>query len=94
MVSFEWDETKNLENQKKHGVNFYEAQQAFDDPNRIITKDRKHSNPKETRYFCYGKINQEICTVRFVYKKQTIRIYGAGYWRKERKIYETTNQIK
>jgi uncharacterized protein len=27
-------------------------------------------------------------TVRFVYKDQIIRIFGAGYWRKGRKIYE------
>jgi len=33
---FEWDETKNKENQRKHGVTFYEAQYAFLDTNRII----------------------------------------------------------
>ncbi len=40
---FQWDETKNLENQRKHGVTFYEAQHAFLDTNRDIAEDLEHS---------------------------------------------------
>ncbi len=40
--SFEWDEEKNLLNQKKHGVSFEDAQTAFDDPKRIIIRDFDH----------------------------------------------------
>ena len=36
---FEWDETKNQDNQKKHGVPFEIAQYAFADQNRIILED-------------------------------------------------------
>jgi uncharacterized DUF497 family protein len=28
-ISFEWDDHKNQENTIKHGISFYEAQQAF-----------------------------------------------------------------
>ena len=28
-MSFEWSEAKNLENTTKHGLSFYEAQEAF-----------------------------------------------------------------
>ncbi len=40
---FEWDEKKNAENKLKHGVSFFEAQQAFLDPNRRIAEDLDHS---------------------------------------------------
>ena len=85
--NFEWDELKNLENCKKHGVSFYEAQHAFLDPNRLIAKDLEHSQ-SEARYYCFGKVNAGIMTVRFTYRGQKIRIIGAGYWRKGKKIYE------
>ena len=32
-----------------------------------------------------------ILTVRFTYRGETIRIIGAGYWRKGKKIYEEKN---
>ena len=43
---------------------------------------------KEPRYFCIGKVDDRILTVRFVYRNNKIRIIGAGYWRKGRKYYE------
>jgi len=92
--NFEWNETKNLENQQKHGVSFYEAQHAFLDKKRIIVKDTTHSQD-EQRYYCFG-LNEEkngILTVRFTYRSGLIRIFGAGYWRKGKKIYEKTNSI-
>ena len=92
--TFEWDEAKNLENQEKHGVSFYDAQHAFKDGRRVIAEDAVHSQD-EKRYFCFG-LNQEqtgILTVRFTYRNNQIRIIGAGYWRKGRKIYEQANSI-
>ena len=90
--SFEWDENKNRLNQKKHNISFKEAQYAFSDPKRIIAKDLEHS-ANEERYYCFGKIDKEIVTVRFTYRKNQIRIIGAGYWRKGKKIYEKENKI-
>ncbi len=84
---FEWDHRKNEANIAKHGVSFFEAQRAFLDPNRVIAEDIEHSKT-EMRYYCFGKIEEAVMTVRFVYKNQVIRIFGAGYWRKGRKIYE------
>jgi hypothetical protein len=31
--------------------------------------------------------------VRFTYRDDVIRIFGAGYWRKGKQIYERENQI-
>lgn len=76
MTNFEWDPKKNAINIVKHRISFQEAQRAFLDPKRIIAKDVEHSKT-ETRYYCFGKVDEEIITVRC-----------AGYWRKGRKIYE------
>lgn len=92
--SFEWDEVKNLENRWKHGISFHEAQHAFLDTKRVIALDPGHSQ-KEQRYFCFGadRDRNGILTVRFTYRQGRIRIFGAGYWRKGKKIYEQTNSI-
>lgn len=90
--SFEWDENKNVENLKKHGVNFKTAQYAFIDPKRIVAGDKVHSG-KEKRYYLFGKVKGGILTVRFTYRNNRIRIIGAGYWRKGKKIYEKENKI-
>ena len=87
---FDWDEAKNQENQKKHGISFSLAQRAFLDPQRIIVEDEEHST-EEDRYYCIGRVVEGIITVRFTYRGNTIRIYGAGYWRKGRKVYEEQN---
>lgn len=91
-ATFEWDEEKDKENQFKHGISFLFAQQAFLAPNRVIAEDITHST-EENRYYCMGHVGEGILTVRFTYRGNVIRIYGAGYWRKGRKIYEEQNKI-
>lgn len=88
--SFEWDENKNRLNKEKHHMSFEEAQYAFFDEKRIIAQDLDHSQD-EKRYFCFGKIDDKVVTVRFIYRSGKIRIFGAGYWRKGKKIYEKNN---
>ena len=91
-VGFEWDPEKDRENREKHGVSFGLAQYAFADPERVIAKDMTH-NREEARFFCFGRVGEGILTVRFTYRGATIRIFGAGYWRKGKKLYEEQNQI-
>jgi len=88
--SFGWDPEKDLLNQVKHGISFVEAQHAFADPNRVIAEDLSHSQG-EKRYYCFGKVAQGILTVRFTYRGGVIRIFGAGYWRRGKRIYEREN---
>ena len=59
---------------------------------RIIAKDIEHSTD-EKRYYCFGKIDNDVVTVRFTYRNNIIRIIGAGYWRKGKSIYEKENKI-
>ena len=84
---FEWDKNKNQINIKKHGVSFDEAKAVFSDPDRLTLLDEGHSQT-EDRYFCIGRANGGILTVRFVIRKGIIRIIGAGYWRKGKDRYE------
>jgi len=39
-IRFEWDEAKNLANQRKHGVSFKQASQVFRDPQRVLVAER------------------------------------------------------
>lgn len=89
---FEWDSGKDQENQKKHGVSFAKAQFAFADSRRVIAEDRSHSSGEE-RYYCFGWVEGGVLTVRFTYRADVIRIFGAGYWRRGRQVYERENQI-
>ena len=84
---FEWNADKEAENLEKHRVPFSLAQYAFADPRRVIAEDLAHSET-EKRYFCFGEVDGGILTVRFTYRGSVIRIFGAGYWRKGKAIYE------
>ena len=91
-VVFEWDDKKDKSNQKKHNISFDKAKLVFFDQKRVVAKDLSHSQ-KEQRYYCFGKIEEGILTVRFTYRKNIIRIFGAGYWRKGKVAYEKQNKI-
>lgn len=85
--SFVWSEEKEQINIRKHHVDFSTAAKTFKDPKRKIYIDEKHSK-KEERFFCIGKVSSKILTIRFTFRRNKIRIIGAGYWRKEAKYYE------
>jgi len=91
-TDFQWDENKEKINEKKHGVSFSLAQLAFLDFNRVILEDMSHSQ-NEKRFYCIGRVTEGILTVRFTYRDKQIRIIGAGYWRKGKRIYEKQNTI-
>jgi uncharacterized DUF497 family protein len=52
-LRFEWDEDKNRENIKKHGVSFQEAQTVFLDENAMRFFDPDHSRD-EDRFIMLG----------------------------------------
>jgi len=89
--SFEWDNAKERANRIKHGVSFVEAQYAFFDPRRVIAEDLGHGGA-EARYFCFGEVAGGVMTVRFTHRAGRIRIFGAGYWRKGKRLYEQQNR--
>jgi uncharacterized protein len=52
-LCFEWDERKNRENQRKHGVSFEEARSVFFDPQAVEFYDDEHAG-KEDRFLLLG----------------------------------------
>lgn len=91
-VRFEWDPVKDAENVRKHGISFAEAQYAFADLRRVIAEDVGHSQ-SELRYYCMGRVGDGILTVRFTFRGQVIRIFGAVYWRKGKQLYEQSRDL-
>jgi len=52
-LHFEWDQNKNEQNQKKHGISFQEARTVFFDENAVEFFDEDHSD-WEDRFLLLG----------------------------------------
>ena len=61
---FEWDETKDRKNRKKHGFSFSEILEVFDDPAFLEGFDMEHSE-KEERYYGIGCLNNVLYLIAF-----------------------------
>ena len=55
MVTFQWDDRKAVSNERKHGVNFFEAAGVFDDPLAMSMVDTEHSTIEEQRWIIIGE---------------------------------------
>lgn len=53
-MRFEWDQSKDEANQKKHDVSFAEAQEVFDDPLHMAILDHRFSYFEE-RWITIGQ---------------------------------------
>ena len=61
-VRFEWDEAKNLSNQRKHdGVSFEDARQVFQDPLHLSVQDRIEGG--EQRWRTIGSVQGFVILV-------------------------------
>jgi len=91
-MEFEWDENKNVENIKKHGVNFEEAELAFQDENAVELYDELNSDG-EIRYQIFALSPNRLLFVAFTVRKEIIRIIPARKAnRKQVKIYNEYNR--
>jgi len=91
-LKFEWDEEKNRENVRRHGVSFQEAQSVFLDENAVRYFDPDHSDG-EDRFIMLGmSFRLRVLVVCHCFRKndEVIRIISArkadkkeaqGYWR-------------
>ena len=86
--------SKEIENLKKHGVDFMEAIETFSDPNGFQLKDVKHSIV-EMRFFWVGKSRKgKVITARFTRRGNVIRIIGAAAWRKFGRLYNERTKTR
>ncbi len=92
-MKYEWDDNKNIINQKKHGVSFEEAIEVFDDALQISKLDHRF-NYFEERWIIIGTTKKEhILVVANLFfsddGEEIIRIISARKANNsERKIYE------
>ncbi len=90
-MKFEWDENKNLINQRKHGVSFEEARTVFHDVFAILFDDPDHSDHEE-RFLIIGmSLSKGICLVSHCYRGDdgAIRIISARKaTKREQSVYD------
>lgn len=89
---FVWDETKNRENQRKHGISFEEAEELFTSGvDYLETFDAAHSET-EDRFIAIGPISRGLVLVVWTeVDEETIRVISARRATpRERALYETT----
>jgi uncharacterized DUF497 family protein len=80
---FEWDSDKNLQNIRKHGIDFEEILEVFDDPAFLEAYDKEHSD-KEDRYYGIGCIGGVLFILAFyTERKNRIRLISARLADKE-----------
>lgn len=83
---FEWDEEKNILNQRKHGISFETAAYVFTDENYIEMYDFEHSI-NEDRYIAIGRVG-DVLFVVFTERKEKIRLISARLATEaERRLY-------
>lgn len=90
-MDFEWDENKNKSNQEKHGVDFTDAKDVFDDTNRTNSEDNR-KDYGEKRWITIGMVSNALLTVVYTIR-DAIRIISARRSnKKERQEYNDKNQ--
>ena len=55
---FEWNEAKDIANQRKHGISFDRAIRTFDDPLRVTVIERIENG--EVRWQTFGIVDQIV----------------------------------
>ena len=78
-IRFEWDNTKNINNIKKHKISFEETKTVFFDENARVIPDPEHSKSEE-RFIILGISNKlKLLIVVHTYRKndEVIRIITA-----------------
>ena len=78
-ISFQWENRKNISNQKKHGISFEEAKTVFYDDNARLIHDPEHSDI-EDRFIILGfSSTLRILAVVHTYREQDeiIRLISA-----------------
>lgn len=88
-TSFEWDESKALMNEQKHGVSFDEAVTVFEDPLSLTIVDEAHSEA-EDRFVDIGESRSgRLLVVVYTERDETIRIISCRpATSAERRAYE------
>ncbi len=79
-TGFEWDERKNVANQRKHGLAFEEALELFVGRDDYLEIFDEQSSPDEDRFLAIGPISRGMVVVIWTERDEfVIRIISARF---------------
>ncbi len=85
-MDFEFDPDKSVSNKQKHGIDFNEASELWDDPDVIEIPVKVSDEP---RFLVVGKISEKHWSAIITYRSDKVRIISVRRSRKEEvDIYE------
>jgi len=86
-MEIEFDKNKSTSNKIKHGIDFYEAQRLWEDPERIIIPARSNN---EVRFVMIARIEEEYWSVIYTLRENVVRIISVRKSRQnEKEIYQS-----
>jgi uncharacterized DUF497 family protein len=86
-MDFEFDPKKSSDNEKKHGIDFNEAQALWDDPDLVEVPVKTGDEP---RFVVIGRISGKLWSGVITYRGERTRIISVRRSRKEEvEIYES-----
>ena len=81
LTSFMWDEFKRLSNIEKHGIDFQDVIEVFDDPDALSVRSAVETS--EGRHLIIGRCKGRVITVIFTWRGNTVRVISARVARRE-----------
>ncbi len=86
-MDFEFDENKSESNRAKHQIDFVEAQELWEDSDRLEIPARTEDEP---RFLVIGKIRKKHWSAVITYREERIRIISVRRARTEEvALYES-----
>ena len=86
-IRFEFDRAKSKANKEKHGIDFEEAQELWEDNKRVEGPGKTRG---EQRFVVVGRTHNEIWTAVITYRHENIRIISVRRESKEEaSLYES-----
>lgn len=84
-MDFEFDAAKSAANRQKHGIDFVEAQQLWEDEDRLEIPARTEDEPRSV---LIAALKQKLWSAFFTYRKGRIRLISVRRARaQERELY-------
>jgi len=85
-MQFEFDESKSKANLSKHGIDFFDAQQLWNDPDLLEIPAKTED---ESKFIVIGRIKNKHWSAVITYRQHNIRIISVRKSRTEEvKLYE------
>jgi len=86
-MEFDFDAGKNQLNKQKHGIDFFEAQQLWEDPYMLVIPARSLD---EERWVIIGKIEANYWSAIYTIRNNVIRIISVRKARdNEKELYKS-----